>query len=399
MPSTHSKPQDDLITKPTMQKVANATNLYKMALPGDKPDKPTGGYYALVKRGRKQFRRSLKTKDRKLADRRLNKLKGQVGNLDSSKDVSLGFDKIAKRWLALTSHTLKPRSIERRETSLKGLTPYFKGVTIRNISKAHCEAWLTKRGQKISAQSFSHELGVMKRVFDYAVERGLILGNPASHIRRRKIPQAEIAVPTREQFQELIAAIRASDGRASSQKKAAPGANLIELLAYSGMRLGEATSLLWRDVDFKGGTITVTGGEAGTKNRERRVVPMTAALRGLLLRMQKDAGSSLDDRVSAIDNAKTTLRKKCKDLEFPQFSHHDFRHFFATTCIESGVDIPTISRWLGHKDGGALAMRVYGHLRPQHSFSQIKRVNFDVCPAANVVEVPTPGGARASATA
>jgi hypothetical protein len=40
------------------------------------------------------------------------------------------------------------------------------------------------------------------------------------------------------------------------------------------------------------------------------------------------------------------------------------------------VDIPTVSRWLGHKDGGALAMRVYGHLRQEHSFSMVKRVAF-----------------------
>jgi hypothetical protein len=26
---------------------------------------------------------------------------------------------------------------------------------------------------------------------------------------------------------------------------------------------------------------------------------------------------------------------------------------------ESGADIPTVSRWLGHKDGGPLAMKVY----------------------------------------
>jgi integrase len=58
----------------------------------------------------------------------------------------------------------------------------------------------------------------------------------------------------------------------------------------------------------------------------------------------------------------------------PQFIHHDLRHFFATTCIEAGVDIPTISRWLGHKDGGALAMKVYGHLRQEHSVIQIRRV-------------------------
>jgi hypothetical protein len=31
------------------------------------------------------------------------------------------------------------------------------------------------------------------------------------------------------------------------------------------------------------------------------------------------------------------------------------------------VDIPTIAKWLGHSDGGALAMKTYGHLRDDHS--------------------------------
>jgi integrase len=53
------------------------------------------------------------------------------------------------------------------------------------------------------------------------------------------------------------------------------------------------------------------------------------------------------------------------------------RHLFATRCIESGVDIPTVSRWLGHKDGGGLAMKVYGHLRNQHSASMAKLVSFE----------------------
>ena len=41
------------------------------------------------------------------------------------------------------------------------------------------------------------------------------------------------------------------------------------------------------------------------------------------------------------------------------------------------MDIPTVSRWLGHSDGGALAMRVYGHLQVEHSLAMSKRVNFD----------------------
>ncbi len=40
------------------------------------------------------------------------------------------------------------------------------------------------------------------------------------------------------------------------------------------------------------------------------------------------------------------------------------------------MDIPTVARWLGHKDGGALAMRVYGHLRDHHSAEMAQEVTF-----------------------
>jgi integrase len=262
------------------------------------------------------------------------------------------------------------------------------GLAIRNITKHNCEQWLTGRGSKIAPQTFAHELDTMRMVFNYAVDRGLILMNPAAHIKRRRIGLTQIQIPTREQFLTLVAAIRQSDGRSDSQAKAKPGADLVELLAYSGMRLREATSLRWGDVDFDRGVITVTGGETGTKNHEHRIVPMTDALRGLLLRLRSERPEQAGKRdwVISINNAKTTLRKTCKRLGFPRFTHHDFRHFFATTCIESGVDVPTVSRWLGHKDGGALAMRVYGHLREEHSRAQIKRVTF--APTNNIIEMP-----------
>jgi integrase len=52
------------------------------------------------------------------------------------------------------------------------------------------------------------------------------------------------------------------------------------------------------------------------------------------------------------------MNRAAKIVGMPRITHHDLRHLFATRCIESGVDIPTVSRWLGHKDGGALAMKV-----------------------------------------
>jgi hypothetical protein len=54
------------------------------------------------------------------------------------------------------------------------------------------------------------------------------------------------------------------------------------------------------------------------------------------------------------------------------------RHYFATCAIESGLDVPTVARWLGHKDGGALLMKIYSHLQQAHSVEQMKRVSFTV---------------------
>lgn len=236
----------------------------------------------MLKRGDKQFRRSLKTKDRKLADRRLAELRAQVGNLTLSDDARLSFGDIATRWMNTTKHALKASTITRRETCIKNLSPFFAGVTIRNVQPKQCERWLTERGSQIAAQALAHELNAMRAIFDYAVRLGLMLSNPAGGIKRRKNVPARIAVPTRQQFRDILATIRESDGRDDSQAKAKPGADFVELLAYSGCRLHEAASLRWRDVDFEKNALTITGGERGTKNDETRTIPMTDALRGLL---------------------------------------------------------------------------------------------------------------------
>ena len=79
-------------------------------------------------------------------------------------------------------------------------------------------------------------------------------------------------------------------------------------------------------------------------------------------------------------SARKCLKTACRKLGLPVFGHHALRHFFATCAIESGVDVPTVSRWLGHKDGGQLAMKVYAHLRPTHSDTMIALVNFEQTP-------------------
>jgi integrase len=75
-----------------------------------------------------------------------------------------------------------------------------------------------------------------------------------------------------------------------------------------------------------------------------------------------------------------SIDRASKALGIKRITHHDLRHLFATRSIESGVDSPTVSRWLGHKDGGALAMKTYGHLRNEHSQLMAGKVKFSSAP-------------------
>jgi integrase len=104
---------------------------------------------------------------------------------------------------------------------------------------------------------------------------------------------------------------------------------------------------------------------------------MIAELAAMLKKMRDvRADENPDEHVMKIHECQKSMDRAAKIVGMERITHHDLRHLFATICIESGVDIPTVSRWLGHKDGGALAMKVYGHLRDEHSAAQAQRVKF-----------------------
>jgi integrase len=110
-------------------------------------------------------------------------------------------------------------------------------------------------------------------------------------------------------------------------------------------------------------------------------VPLIPDARALFQQMRSErAAEPLDAKVFAVRECQKALDRACKEVGTDRITHHDLRHLFATRCIESGVHIPTVSRWLGHKDGGALAMKTYGHLRREHSIAQAQRVTFASAP-------------------
>jgi len=205
------------------------------------------------------------------------------------------------------------------------------------------------------------------------VETGVVYSNAAGVVKRAPVRCKEIKLPSIDRFNALIAEMRAGHSRDSINC-----ADFAAGLAFTGCRVSEAGEIAWRDVDFDAGEIVVRGDvNTGTKNWELRRVPLIPDARGLFQRMRSERqGERLDARVFRVGECQKALDRACKKVGAERITHHDLRHLFATRCIESGVDIPTVARWLGHKDGGALAMKTYGHLRREHSIAQAQRVSF-----------------------
>jgi len=336
---------------------------------------PYNTYYALAKRDGKQFRQSLKTKDRKLAQRRLREVMGKVERLRAGTG-RLTFGEIAEQYIntVLAAKDLKPNSLADCVQRIAMIQRTWRGLShkpIRDIKTKDREQWFAGRKQQVHAQRLNNELGILKQILAFAEREGVIMSNPATPVRRVKIVATEPIIPTRDQFTRLVATLREAGND--------DAADFVELLGYSGMRRNEGASLTWGDIDLDRGTFRVTGGAEGTKNRQTRRVPLFPSLRQLLLNLRQQRGDTAqpDARVMRIHQCRDGIRRACKLAGLPHFDHHAMRHFFASNAIEQGIDFKVIAEWLGHKDGGLLVAKVYGHLRVQHSEAMAQRMTFN----------------------
>ena len=253
--------------------------------------------------------------------------------------------------------------------------PIFLTSEVRRINQAHCEEWTGRCAPLMSSTRFNNTLSMIKSLFEIAIKRGARRTNPADGVKRKKVRTKNLSelLPTNQQFAEFVKTIREAGGRFSRHC-----ADFVEFLAYSGMRVGEAKWVQWRHCDFTREEILVVGNPVdGTKNHEPRKVPMFAATRNLLVRIQKERGTeSPTASVLKVHEAQKAMDRAFVQLGMERLTHHDLRHYFATTCLECDVPVPTFAHWLGHKDGGALAMKVYGHHRNAHSLAAASRVSF-----------------------
>jgi len=367
-----------------------------------------GRYYARLFAGGKEIWKSLKTTLKSVAGERLAEQVASARQQRSSgirlSSGTLTFADVVAlyRQNFQRDAELADGTKNFREAGIKRLLKSWPGVgelSVRKITTPMVREWALKlrteskpyvptgarrecrNSTGVSPTTFNCALDAIRQAFDLAVEAGFIFSNPArdKNVKRATPRPKRLVLPSRGQFQAIVAAIA---GAGVGECRAA--AEMVKFLAYTGARQAEANNVEWRDIDFAHGRITLRV----TKNGDPRDVPMIPECRSLLESMHQGRSNELPTSpVLRVRECRGFLEKACKQVGAPRVGHHGLRHLFATTAIEAGIDVPTVARIMGHRDGGALAMKVYGHLRDEHAQAAMQKVSFGPRPVADNVEV------------
>lgn len=232
-----------------------------------------------------------------------------------------------------------------------------------------------------SPRTVNLSLTVLRNLLRCAQDEGFLTEDPTSGIRPLRHVPRKRPLFTTEQIEHLAATAIETCPRSGRAF-----ADYILLMSFCGARCSEAVRLRWADVDWRARQLII-GSDGLTKNHECRRVDFNERLEGLLTGMwtnEKEGSEPLFglDRHSnrAHKTFRQTLEKARNKAQLNDFGFHDCRHHFASYCVMSGVDFMTVARWLGHRDGGVLIGRVYGHLNAEHLKQAASRVKFDSGP-------------------
>lgn len=120
---------------------------------------------------------------------------------------------------------------------------------------------------------------------------------------------------------------------------------IINLLAYTGIRIGELVSLTLNDIELKrGGVIRVIG-----KGDKQRTVPLPSEARYHIQRYLDDRTDNHD--ALFVSNYDKPLSKRSAQRVVEKYGHHahELRHTYCRNLIKKGYDIVTVSQLAGHE--------------------------------------------------
>lgn len=248
----------------------------------------------------------------------------------------------------------------------KHIVPALGALKLDSVRPAHLEQFYQSK-MDLSRYARRDLDTILRGVFGSAVDNHLCTTNPALKADPQKGGVKKVDVFTPDEIKKILAF-------ADTHKYGA----YIQLLLYSGLRMGEVLALQWGDIDFNEELLTIRHAIAasedgpqlkGTKTDRIRYVGISPQLQKALQSFPKYGLFVLADekgRHRTPSHFRNAYKQFFFDLndgkkdQVRYLSPHKCRHTFATYVLRGGANLREVQSLLGHST--VKSTEIYTHI-------------------------------------
>ncbi len=295
-----------------------------------------------------------------------------VQQLDAGKQSLDAY--VREEWGPAHAPTLSKKTMQTYTASYgHHIGPYLGSMPLREITPGTLGRWQAARLRDGAGPSaMQTAVMLLGSILQAALREGKIATNPQRVMPKTKVPRRKEVRPlTPVAVETLRRSMLEGDG-----PHGARDAVLVSVLAYAGLRPGEALALRWQDVRENTLLIerSVSLGEVKeTKTGATRTVRLLDPLRRDLAEWRMASGRppagglvfpAHDGDEWGDDDWRNwrgrSFTRALKATGLPHARPYDLRHSFASLLLAEGRNVIYVARQLGHD--ATLTLRTYGHV-------------------------------------
>lgn len=257
---------------------------------------------------------------------------------------------------------VSPVTIKKYDTFRYHVQSFFESSVISETNRAIARRFLVHLKEKTEQRNGSlstakEQIGYLNAMWNWGRDEGLIdfnLPSPFSGLSKEIKPSPK--QPPRPFTKGEISLILEGFSRYHPHYL-----SYVQFLLSTGARIGEASGLLWRHINWENSTIWIgeslsRGKRNPTKTRKTRVIPMNEKIKSIIesrktlatidffLVFTTQNGSAIDDHNFNKRTWKSTLEMMGVEYRKP----YNCRHTFISHCLESGLSPSTVASITGH---------------------------------------------------
>jgi integrase/recombinase XerD len=253
--------------------------------------------------------------------------------------------------LARELEELAKGTLYQYELELKKLPKFLNKPTIEATTNDLRKYLLQFKGMAI--RTMSRKIATLKAFYSWLVDEELIDKSPMRKIKTPKEPKNLPEIINRKQFETLRYTKKSPRNRA-----------IFELLASSGMRVGELVSLNIKNLDMENRKIKIIG-----KGSKERIVYFSHIAKFCLieyLNTRKDNNPALflNKYGNRLGIRSIEMQIKAEAIKAGidvKVTPHKYRHYFSGTLYTNDCPLEVISELLGHSSMNT-TLKIYAHI-------------------------------------